>query len=1133
MNRQSPCAVTSKILVAALVVCLAPTAASPAAPPEPLRRLYVAPGGADTNDGLSREAALATLSAAAKRVKPGDLVLVGGGTYRERVKLERPGTAEHPIVFRAMPGETALLTFGEKPAGWRRVNGTRFCYAVAWPRLPNDVWDERDGCRYVGVGDPLTLERMPGSYRYEGDRAGLVVHPLGSRTPEAAGIVVAAHSDYSLGRTTGKIRPGLESWFGRATVLWDKGIEFAAPHNVVEGFVVAYYPIGIHIGADFCVARRNTVYGCREGIYACSGDKGLVEGNRCIRNYSHGIVVQTTNDVVVRGNVCLHNEPTGAAFQGHTTGKTGNPHNLALYGGWLPGDVSFIGNTVIAASGEHVFRIKNTAGRINMTQNVLVGGHAGAHFPSRARGGRGADFSFNTIVGGSLFDRHAHGSAVIGPDHCEGGKSKADAPLYLPASAAPEDAFADPVRHDYRLRADSPHLGKGAHPKPAPLRYVSVKGDDSADGRTPRTAWRTIGKAAGAALPGETVCILPGTYCETVRMPPRAEQTASIAFRSHGRGSVVLDGEGKREYGLVLDSVRGIVVDGLTFRGFTRAAVLIENGTEIELAENVLEGPSVGVAVAGGSGLALLNNTFHRCHSGLDARGTGGGLTLRNNLFVSAGGAPVALDASAKSRLISERNAFAGAGADAWLGPWQAAVRETHPSLAVDVALVPPHFRLPKDSPLAFAGLTGKPFGARGAEPDAGPVRIEDFRVASVSPHQAIVAWRTPFDFPDATLRWNTGDGTAKSQHVPQDRVLKETECAARIEGLAAGTTCNVTLDVRTRDGRKGQAELAVHVPQTARTPAILYVAPTGRDDAAGRSRAQPLRSLSAAALLAVPGDTVLVAPGTYPETLTMWTGGISPAQRVTFRSETPGEAVIDCGLLRSLAIRAQGVKHVTIDGFRIVGDMKEAVRIQNAKDVVFVNNVLPFSDRTHEKLYADNCRGLLISNNVFATGWTSILARNCDDVRIEHNTVSHGGINSVWLDGRPGARYRIANNILYGRMSDAKDNPAFTVKPTDNLLCDYNLYWQNPKPRGGVALFNDAGTRGNLGRKNARTIEEAVERYGVERNGRLADPRFINLRENDFRLKPDSPAVGMGEGGVTVGWRAPNGHASSGCSHE
>ena len=59
-------------------------------------------GGNDDNDGLSIEQAFATVSRGAQALQPGDILLVGPGTYYERVSVQVPGTsAENPVWIRS------------------------------------------------------------------------------------------------------------------------------------------------------------------------------------------------------------------------------------------------------------------------------------------------------------------------------------------------------------------------------------------------------------------------------------------------------------------------------------------------------------------------------------------------------------------------------------------------------------------------------------------------------------------------------------------------------------------------------------------------------------------------------------------------------------------------------------------------------------------------------------------------------------------------------------------------------------------------------------------------------------------------------------------------------------------------
>ncbi|MCU0780332.1 MAG: DUF1565 domain-containing protein, partial [Akkermansiaceae bacterium] len=69
-----------------------------------------------------------------------------------------------------------------------------------------------------------------------------------------------------------------------------------------------------------------------------------------------------------------------------------------------------------------------------------------------------------------------------------------------------------------------------------------------------------------------------------------------------------------------------------------------------------------------------------------------------------------------------------------------------------------------------------------------------------------------------------------------------------------------------------------------------IYVATTG-DDAADGSAAAPLRTIQAAANLALPGDVITVRAGVYRERIDPPRGGESEAKRIVYQA-APGETV-------------------------------------------------------------------------------------------------------------------------------------------------------------------------------------------------------------------------------------------------
>ncbi|MEA3367523.1 MAG: DUF1565 domain-containing protein, partial [Planctomycetota bacterium] len=104
-------------LTAAGLVLAAVAAAAPAA------EIVVAPDGDDAAPG-THAAPLATIQSAIDRARPGDTVLVRGGTYRQTVRLTRSGRQGAPIRLLAMPGEEVILS-GLDPLGlaWQKAKG--------------------------------------------------------------------------------------------------------------------------------------------------------------------------------------------------------------------------------------------------------------------------------------------------------------------------------------------------------------------------------------------------------------------------------------------------------------------------------------------------------------------------------------------------------------------------------------------------------------------------------------------------------------------------------------------------------------------------------------------------------------------------------------------------------------------------------------------------------------------------------------------------------------------------------------------------------------------------------------------------------------------------------------------------
>jgi hypothetical protein len=78
-----------------------------------LTTYYVALNGSDSNSGTKLNLPLATITKAAKLVKPGDQVLVRGGNFKieNTIEINSKGTVENPIVIKPYKKEVVILDF--------------------------------------------------------------------------------------------------------------------------------------------------------------------------------------------------------------------------------------------------------------------------------------------------------------------------------------------------------------------------------------------------------------------------------------------------------------------------------------------------------------------------------------------------------------------------------------------------------------------------------------------------------------------------------------------------------------------------------------------------------------------------------------------------------------------------------------------------------------------------------------------------------------------------------------------------------------------------------------------------------------------------------------------------------------
>lgn len=129
---------------------------APLAPMRPLpvgaqRKLPATPSyyvdaakGDDKQDG-SQAKPWKTIAAAAKRLKPGDTLVLRGGTYFESVTLALQGTADKPITIRGMTGEVAIVDAGIREfedapkTAWEPLANGEYRSKQAFPQIAKEA----------------------------------------------------------------------------------------------------------------------------------------------------------------------------------------------------------------------------------------------------------------------------------------------------------------------------------------------------------------------------------------------------------------------------------------------------------------------------------------------------------------------------------------------------------------------------------------------------------------------------------------------------------------------------------------------------------------------------------------------------------------------------------------------------------------------------------------------------------------------------------------------------------------------------------------------------------------------------------------------------------------------------------
>ena len=140
---------------------------------------YVAPHGCDDNCGCEPDRPLRTIQQAANRVNVGDTVIIGGGTYRETVRIRATGSPAASISFRGRPGELVTLDGAEALIDFAFVIGKKchlrfdnFFFANHGNQVSHSgAWEPHMGGQFnIYESQDIEIARVLSDGRTTGDR---------------------------------------------------------------------------------------------------------------------------------------------------------------------------------------------------------------------------------------------------------------------------------------------------------------------------------------------------------------------------------------------------------------------------------------------------------------------------------------------------------------------------------------------------------------------------------------------------------------------------------------------------------------------------------------------------------------------------------------------------------------------------------------------------------------------------------------------------------------------------------------------------------------------------------------------------------------------------------------------------
>lgn len=968
--------------------------------------------GHDANDGLSKEKAFLTIQKGVDALQPGDTLTILPGEYFENVRRDSLGSPKKDTLIRAEIPGTVLLR-GDRPAPeFTKVDGYRFVYSAAFEELPQAVL-ERDTLSIMEKRSNVPdVEFEPGTFYYDASQKKLFISPTDMQEPGRHFYTVGVNpkSGFYLDKPVRVIVEGLAATgFYRSA---QKGLNWARDY---EWGILLNLP-------GKCVVRNCTTFLNAGGIATVNGPENTVE------------------DCVSYANYCQNHAPGGC---------------IMMYGG-----SNLVDNVVRNC---RVFKSNNwgikyyglIAGHCLLENNIAweiggarVGGDA-ADYQIKGEGAGDFGLAKNCIGLGRFFNvKNVQNCLYAGDNYYrwEMETSADNIVLRAEANLNREIEFADPDNMDFRLQADSRFRkagprgkDRGPYPFEKNIFYLSPDGNDENDGLSLRAPWRTLARAVKNLKPGDTLYLAEGTYAANLKLSAGRDGKKPVSIRGRGFGIISITGR------LELVKSANIEFERIQFAD----SVSVQNSSQISFKNCSFSGPGGGLRAEGVTALKVTHAGF--ANVPLELKSTEG-VILSGNIYANKDAPALRLD-SPGAILYSDYNSYA----DPKLC-WQVAgaplpfadLQKKHDFYS---QVATPELVIEKGIPCLlnchlFAGRG--PLGTSQGifnECERIDLRLAGPFVHSASETTANIEWwlsraaTCSLAWGDTPEMTNTANGIDSGLYS-----------SFSLAGLRPGQKYYFKITsalAKSDDGilpDRGAAQSAPISFATAAedTPAVYFVAPDGDDGKSGLGRKEAWRTISHAAGKVKAGDTVVVAGGTYRESVMIRASG-DEGKPVTFKA-APGEKVILNGDDRSLAhaFTLNAKNHCRFDGFYFV-NYNGTIFSLNKSDHIQITRCFHDGRGTGYAggiASARDCQGLTLKNCVIANGFGGMHTIGCPDLKLENNVFLRNLITAVCLVNQPDQKMYLRKNIFTDGLPRKVNAPVLEGGVYESLTEQDNCYY-------------------------------------------------------------------------------------------